>query len=95
MPLKFRSKSGSKKPENRPKLFIRIGSLRSPRQSLGDGVAAAAVKGVAFEEAFGDEPEALKKSVCFNRLDGIFGAAWEKAAAIAEKGADRRLVESQ
>jgi hypothetical protein len=53
------------------------------------------VKGVASQDSPKSEIKTFKNAVFFNCSRGIFRTSGKKAAAVAKKRADRRLIEAQ
>ncbi len=50
---------------------------------------------VAFQDPFDGKPDSPENSVRFYRFYGILRTGWEKAAAVADKRADSRLIKPQ
>jgi hypothetical protein len=52
------------------------------------------VKRVATANPLQGEPRSFEGPILFNRFEGIFGTSGKKPAAVADKRADRSLIET-
>ena len=58
----------------------------------GNRVVTATTPGVAGEDALEGEPAALEKAVFLDGLDAVVGAGGRIAAAVADEGRQRHLI---